>query len=91
MKCRIAEKISTPRSYIVEQEIGTEKRRNCERLIVRNEQFERLPIDLEGEKYNTVPNDIQAPPCANPSASTASEGNDTFENQPKASGPIWFR
>lgn len=77
--------------YIVETEMGTE----WAHILVTKGQIEILPTELENEKYNTVPSDIQAPPSANTSASTPSEGNDmnypSRLSQPKASLSIWFR
>ena len=61
VKGKVVEKSSAPRSCIVETEMGTERRRNREQLLVTNEQFQRVPTDLEDGSHSTSSSDNHVP------------------------------
>ena len=57
MKEKVVEKSSAPRSYFVETEVGTERQRNREQLLLTYEQFQRVPADLEDGSHSTSSSD----------------------------------
>ena len=61
VKEKVGEKSSAPRSCIVETEMGTERRRNREQLLVTNEQFQRVPTHLEDGSHSTSSIDNHVP------------------------------
>ena len=54
-------KSSAPRSCIVGTEMGTQRRRNREQLLVTNEQLQRVPTDLEDGSHSTSSSDNHVP------------------------------